>query len=295
LNEQNEPDKGATQLKLRGVSDTSSYLLRALATFFPEQLMRRLPLALLVFAVFVGVKPLEASLIPVATVNGTLAVHYDANPASDASYYKLQYSPTNTNGAQLNFLPAYQSIFGDVGQFGLDVIYTAPTNNGTVPTLTAVDYNGSGPVPSAESITWAVNDYGQNTPVGPGNPANIPYNSLLRGPSIDITSSNLTNVGPVYTLTVSGDLVSDGNINWYNPAAGTTSLASVGLANYFPFTATFSDNIDTDPGLQFFTGSATVFAETPEPASGLLLVAGLAGIVGVRRWRTKGDQVKRGV
>jgi len=235
---------------------------------------------------------LQASLIPVATVEGTLAVHYDANPSSDASYYKLQYSPTNTNGASLSFLPAFQSIFGDVGQFGLDVIYTAPTNNGTVPTLTAVDYNGTGPVPSAESITWAVNDYGQDTPVGPGNPANIPYNSLLRGPSIDVISSNLTNVGPVYTLTVTGDFVSDGNINWYYPAAGTTSLASVGLLNIFPFTATFSDNIDTDPGLQFFSGSGTVFAETPEPASGLLLVTGLVGVVGIVRRRKKNSPVE---
>jgi hypothetical protein len=249
--------------------------------------MRRLPLPLIVFAVLAGVNPLQASLIPVATVNGTIAVHNDANPSTDPSYYRLQYSPTNTNGAALSFLPAFKSIFGDVGQFGLDVIYTAPTNNGTVPKLTAVDYNGSGPVPSAESITWAANDYGQNTPVGPGNPANIPYNSLFRGPSINIISSNLTNVGPVYTLSAKGDFVSDGNINWYNPAAGTTPLASVGLLNIFPFTATFSDNIISDPGLQFFTGSGTIFAETPEPATCVLLVTGLASVIGFARGRKR--------
>ena len=239
------------------------------------------PLAILVLGL--SAAPSCADEIPVATFSGTLALNYDSNPSSDLSYAKLQYSATNTNGAQLNFLPAYQSIFGDVGQFGLDVIYTAPTNNQTVPTLTAVDYNGTGPVASPESITWAANDYGQNLPVGPGNPANIPYNSLFRGPSIDLTTSDLTNVGPVYTLTVAGDLVSDGNINWYYPAAGTTPLSSIGLSNIFPFTATFTDNSDTDPNLLDFTGTGTLFVETPEPASCVLLVAGLAGVVGVAR------------
>jgi PEP-CTERM motif len=239
------------------------------------------PLVVLALAMYAA--PSRADEIPVATFSGTLALHYDSNPSSDLSYAKLQYSATNTNGAQLNFLPAYQTIFGDQGQFGLDVIYTAPTNNQTVPTLTAVDYNGTGPVPSGESITWAVNDYGQNTPTGPVNPANISYNSLFRGPSLDLLTSNETNVGPIYTLTVTGDLVSDGNINWYNPAAGTTSLASLGLSNVVQFSATFTDNSDTDPNLLDFTGTGTLFLQTPEPASCVLLIGGLAGLAGVAR------------
>lgn len=223
---------------------------------------------------------LPADLIPVATTSGTLAVHYDADNPSQASYYQLQLSPTNTNGAALSFAAPYQSIFGDVGQFGLSVIYVAPTNDQTVPTLTAVDYNGTGPVPSAEPITWAVNDYKPGTPIGPGNASNIPYNSLFRGPSIDITSSSLTTVGTVDTLTVSGDLISDGNINWFNPAAGTTSLASLGLSNVFEFTATFTDDTSTDPGLNFFSGTATIDAETvPEPGTFVLLMSGLVGLM----------------
>jgi hypothetical protein len=240
--------------------------------------MRKLLVAFTVAALMLGATTLQASLIPVATTSGVLAVHYDADNPSDPSYYKLQFSSTNTNGAALSFLPAYQSTFGDVGQFGLDVIYTAPTNDGAVPPLTAFDYNGVGPVPSAETIDWAVNDYGQNTPIGPGNPTNISYNSLFRGPSIDIFTSSLTNVGPIYTLTISGQLVSDGNINWYYPAAGTTALATLGFLNVFPFTATYTENIDTDPG--FFSGGGTIFAETPEPAACVLLSTGLAGLIG---------------
>jgi hypothetical protein len=242
--------------------------------------MRKLLVAFAIAAPLFGATSLQAALIPVATTSGTLAVHYDADDPSEPSYYRLQFSPTNTNGAALSFLPAFKSTFGDVGQFGLDVIYTAPTNDGVVPTLTAVDYNGVGPVPSAETIDWAANDYGQNLPVGPGNPANIPYNSLFRGPSIDIFTSSLTHVGPNYTLTLSGQLVSDGNINWYYPAAGTTALASVGLLNVFPFTATFTDNSNTDPGLHFFSGGGPIFAETPEPAACVLLSTGLMGLIG---------------
>jgi hypothetical protein len=205
----------------------------------------------------------------------------------------VQFDQYERGGLELYRRPPLnlKPIFGDVGQFGLDAIYTAPTNNTTVPTLTAVDYNGTGPVPSAEPINWAVNDYGQHTPVGPGNTANIPYNSLFRGDTIDITSQSLTNVGPIYTATLSGDLVSDGFIHWYTPSTPDTSLASLGLENAFAFTATFTDNITTDPSLQTFTGSGIIFAETPEPAAVLLLTSGLAGLVVVTRFARRKARV----
>jgi PEP-CTERM motif len=257
--------------------------------------VRRLRLPLALFAALTCVPSLQASLIPVATVDGTLTVHDDVSPATDVSYYRLQFSSTNTNGAALSFTAGpplnLKPIFGDVGQFGLDAIYTAPTNNTTVPTLTAYDYNGSGPVASPEPINWAVNDYGQHTPVGPGNPANIPYNSLFRGDTINITSQSLTNVGPIYTATLSGDLVSDGFIHWYTPSTPDTSLASLGLENAFAFTATFTDNINTDPSLQTFTGSGIIFAQTPEPAAILLLTSGLAGLVVVTRFARRKARV----
>jgi len=52
-----------------------------------------------------------------------------------------------------------------------------------------------------------------------------------------------------------------------------------------PRTQHLSEIIDTDPGLQFFTGSGTVFVETLEPASCVLLFMGLASVLVLARWR----------
>jgi len=228
-------------------------------------------------------------LVPAATTTGTLVFTPGLN--SSNYYVQSEVGGGNTNGAPLSFEPEFQALFGDVGQFGLAAVYVPPGYSGpTPPTLTAWDHTASGPV-AAGTVAWAVDDYGPGAG-GPANPSNIPENSLFRGSSITITSSSTTVVGDIVTLTVSGDLNSDGYIHWYNPATPPTSLASLGVMNFFPFTGTFTDNYVTDPNLTTFTGTSTVFADlvTPEPASLVLLMSGLVGPIGLSFYRKRSAQ-----
>jgi hypothetical protein len=228
-------------------------------------------------------------LVPAATTAGTLVF----TPGATASnfYAQSEVGGGNTNGAPLTFEPAFQSLFGDVGQFGLSAVYVPPGYTGpTPPTLTAFNHTASGPV-AAGTVAWAVNDYGPGAG-GPAIASNIVENSLFRGSGITITSSSTNVVGDIVTLTISGELTSDGFIHWYNPATPPTSLASVGVENFFPFTATFTDNDVTDPNLTNFTGTTTLYADliTPEPASLVLLVGGLVGPIGLSLYRKRSAQ-----
>jgi hypothetical protein len=225
-------------------------------------------------------------LVPAATTTGTLVF----TPGLEATNYYVQseVGGGNTNGAALTFAPQFQALFGDVGQFGLSAVYVPPGYSGpTPPTVTAWNNTASGPV-AAGTVAWAVDDYGLGAG-GPANPSNIPLNSLFRGSSITITSSSTTVVGDIVTLTISGDLNSDGYIHWYNPSTPPTSLASVGVENYFPFTGTFTDNDVTDPKLTTFTGTSTIYADviTPEPTSLVLLVSGVVGPIGLLFYRKR--------
>ncbi|HEV3303593.1 MAG TPA: hypothetical protein VG055_28335 [Planctomycetaceae bacterium] len=225
-------------------------------------------------------------LVPAATTAGTLV--FTPGLTSSNFYVQSEVGGGNTNGAPLSFEPAFKALFGDVGQFGLATVYVPPGYSGpTPPTLTAWNHTVSGPV-AAGTVAWAVDDYKPGAG-GPANASNVPFNSLFRGPSITVTSSSTTVVGNIVTLTISGDLNSDGFIHWFNPATPPSSLASLGVRNDFPFTGTFTDNFVTDPNLTNFTGTSTIFADlvSPEPASLVLLVSGLVGPIGLSFYRKR--------
>jgi hypothetical protein len=223
-------------------------------------------------------------IIPAATTAGALVFTPGLNAAN--FYAQSEVGGGNTNGAPLSFEPALKSTFGDVGQFGLTAVYVPPGYSGpTPPTVTAWNHTVSGPV-AAGTVAWAVDDYGTG---GPALASNVPLNSLFRGPSITVTSSSTTTAGDIVTLTISGHLTSDGFIHWFNPATPPTSLASLGVSNDIPFTGTFTDNFVTDPNLTNFTGTTTLFADilSPEPASLVLLLSGLAGPIGLSLYRKR--------
>jgi hypothetical protein len=115
----------------------------------------------------------------------------------------------------------------------------------------------------------------------------------LRGPSIVITSSPDTFIDGILTLTLAGNLYSDGYIYSSDPSVAPTSLASLGISSVIPFTGTFTDDYFTDPNLSNLTGSFTFYADyvnTPEPAPLVLLLSGLVASIGLwfyrKRFRT---------
>ncbi len=246
----------------------------------------------------------QAVPIPIGVAGGTLAVHYNAGmpetPANQA-YIKAQFSETNTNGAAFSFLSPpgmdFAAIFGDVGQFGLDLVLPAPTNDGSLgplPFPVAVDYDGAMPVP-AGPVAFALNDYKPDA-VGPGVPTNVPFNSLFRGLGIELTTFAVTPVMGGFSLAIAGKLTTDGLIHWFSPAAGTTALSDVGLLDFVTFEGGFlyETAADTTDGIDFYSGEATFFANTaavPEPSSAFLLFLGAAGFAGFRFRRKEQDIV----
>jgi hypothetical protein len=235
------------------------------------------------------------TIVPLATTNGT-QVFTPSVTAFPDYYTQSEVGGGNTNGAPLSFTAPYTALFGDVGQYGLTSVYVPPGGSPPPPpTNTAWNNTVSGPV-AAGSVAWAIDSYG---PIGPADPSSVPIESVLRGPSIVITSSPDTFVDGILTLTVAGDLYSDGYIYSSDPSMAPTSLASLGISSVLPFTGVFTDNVATDPFLSNLTGSFTIYADyvnsTPEPASLALLASGLVGPIGIwfyrKRFRTRAQEL----
>lgn len=246
--------------------------------------------------------------VPMATTSGGVAVYYNGpgnETPANVSYYRAQFNNSTTllNGAALSFLPAYSGIFGDVGQHGLDLIVAAPTNTGSVPTLTAydnTDNNISGRA-AAGNVAWAINNYYdslQSPPPGPGNPAQSVVNSTIRGNGVTFSVNSLAPLFDVnsnligFTAAVSGTLTDDGLVHWYNPGFTDSPWSNYPLPNgdYMSGEYRFSGSLtyligdDTTDGMDFYTGSVLIEAQFV-PAPGAAAVLGLGAAAGLRRRR----------
>lgn len=158
---------------------------------------------------------------------------------------------------------------------------------GTVPPLTAYDWDGSNGQPASGSFEWLVNNYDRG---GDGNPTGDPKNSWIRG-----TDSSFT-----YDL-VTGEFVanltSDGIWHWYTPDTPDSPMSGW-IKNFdwswdtdgdfseyygrymtgnFRLVGTFEDV----NGLPTFTTAELQYevANVPEPAS--LAIWSAMGIVGL--------------
>lgn len=267
---------------------------------------------------FAGVGAAQASAITLGTATGSLAVVYNCsvsgsaceNPAN-VSYYQFVQGPGNTHGGTFQFDATPQTALGGASfndvfsgqpvgssQFGLDLSvrgagYGSGTPSIAVPTLNAIDYAGAGGITTGGPVDFAVNDYGFGGG-GASNAFNSVVNSLFRGGSgsgsaITLTMSNLTHVGTLFTLDLAGTLTTDGLIHWYNPTFGTSPLGPDLSGNLLVSgTLTYDSAADPFPGVDYYSGTLTVQAELPEPASMSMLGAGLIGLVGAVRRRRQG-------
>jgi len=238
---------------------------------------------------------------------------YDEN-INNQAYIRVQFGYNNTNGAAFQFDDtSYGGVnFNDIfsgqpvgqSQFGFDLIAMAETYNsagGVVPpTVYFADNVNNDPAgaqltqvfPTPNLAAWAINDYKE--PSGPQ--AGSLTNSLFRGTSftMDVVSGSWDETGTLYTIEITGTLVTDGLIHWYNPALGETPLSNWGIANTFTYTGTLIYDKDYsragwdygwntydngyDNGADqkdFYVGTLEIYANViPEPATMTLLALG---------------------
>lgn len=224
--------------------------------------------------------------VPFGTTTGGVAIYYNSvggETPTNQAFLKAQcsnvYDPAS-NGAAFSFstspLDGYGTtwalIFNDLGQYGMDLVFHAPTSDNSVvtPDLLAVDWTGPPcNFTTAGESSWVVGDYQCASPVGPCNASTTMRNSPLRSPlgdnspntlNVTITRNDLTQSGSDFQAYIEGKMISDGSIHWFDPSFGSSTLASFGLPSDFYFSGTL-DYIaanDTTPGMDFYEGSMTI-------------------------------------
>jgi len=219
--------------------------------------------------------------VPVGTATGGVAVYFnDTNEVpTNVSYLRVQWanSTTNVNGASISMIQPFKSIFGDLGQYGFDAIFVAPTNtNLSTPVLYAYDWNGSTAV-QGPPVLWAMNVYSDSSQ-GPTNPAATVLNSTLRGNSATVLNYTLTPLGGgSFKADIDVVLHSDGFIHWFTLGYPDTPF----LPNLYPFNGKFrvtgslvyDKNSDTTPGMDFYGGTVNLYAQAIPDASTVTLFA----------------------
>ena len=254
---------------------------------------------------------------------------YDENPGNRA-YIRLQFGYGDDDGAEFAFddtndvdpmtggVQTWQQIFSGLPsgetQFGLDVQATAVTYSGAggvvIPSVdfadnvdnTVANATLTNVIHSQGEAAWAVNDYKGGAGSGPGNGGSI-INSLLRGTAFTLNVTDVRAIGTTYEIDVEGELQTDGDVHWYNPAIGSTDLSTSSLSDTLTYDGTliYDRNYSLKPwgtaantyasGLEngsdqrdFYEGTLNVYAHTvPEPASAMLLASAALGGLLVRR------------
>lgn len=231
----------------------------------------------------------QGATVPFATATGGIAIYYNNNGGGEnplnQAYARAQFSQANANGAELNFdstpLPgtggalSWYNIFQVVpNQFGLDLVLTAPTTDGSVPApvLNAYD-NVDGSIANrslAGPVSWAISNYTGAT-TGPANPLNSIINSNFRGGTgaNDGVVFTQTPVPPfpngnLFTVDATGELQSDGWIYWYTPTTPDSPVSNFELTGKFFFSGqlTYDSTGDTGADLvDFYAGTITIDAE----------------------------------